>query len=197
MTAQPLTDQGLDLILREARTFSHWQETPVDEKVLKTLYELTKFGPTSANCQPLRIVFVKSPEAKVRLRPALMEGNVDKTLSAPVTAILAYDTKFYEHLPRLYPQVDAKSWFVGNEAYAERTALINSSLQSGYFILAARALGLDCGPMAGFDAAAVDAAFLEGTGYTSVLLCNLGYGDRSRLHPRNPRLMFDEAVAIV
>jgi 3-hydroxypropanoate dehydrogenase len=193
-----MSDDGLDLIFRKARTHSAWLDKPVDDDLLRRVYDLAKMGPTSANMCPLRIVFVKSREAKERLKPALAPGNVDKTMAAPVTAILAMDVQFFEQLPRLFPHADAKAWFKDlPEPVLEATALRNSSLQGAYFMLAARALGLDCGPMSGFDNAKVDAAFFAGTTVKSNFLCNLGYGDASKLYPRSPRLEFDEACKIV
>ena len=189
-------DAALDVMFREARTPTVWQDRPVGEDVLQAAWDLAKMGPTSANCQPARIVFVVSAEAKEKLRPALTPTNVDKTMSAPATAIIAYDLAFYDLLPELYPFADARSWFVGNEALIASTAFRNGSLQGGYFILAARALGLDCGPMSGFDNAAVDAAFFAGTQVRSNFLCNLGYGDPAKLRVRNKRLSFDEACRI-
>ncbi len=187
-----LDQQALDVLFNEARTFSYWQDTPVDDDVLKHVYDLTKMAPTSANCQPLRVVYVKSSAAKAKLKACLDQANIDKSMAAPVTAILAMDMEFYEKLPELYPHADAKSWFVGKDSYIETTAFRNSSLQGGYFILAARALGLDCGPMSGFDNEKLDATFFSGTRIKSNFLCNLGYGDRSRLHSRSPRPSFDE-----
>jgi len=189
-------DAALDVMFREARTHTVWQDQPVGEDVLQAAWDLAKMGPTSANCQPARIVFVVSAEAKEKLRPALTPTNVDKTMSAPATAIIAYDLAFYEQLPELYPFADARSWFAGNEALIASTAFRNGSLQGGYFILAARALGLDCGPMSGFDNAAVDAAFFAGTQVRSNFLCNLGYADASKLRVRSKRLSFDEACRI-
>lgn len=193
---QAMDDAALDVIFRDARTHSVWQDRPVGEEVLRAAWDLARMGPTSANCQPARIVFVVSAEAKEKLRPALTPTNVDKTMSAPATAIIAYDLAFYDLLPELYPQADARSWFVGNEALIASTAFRNGSLQGGYFILAARALGLDCGPMSGFDNAAVDAAFFAGTQVCSNFLCNLGYGDPAKRRVRNKRLSFDEACRI-
>jgi 3-hydroxypropanoate dehydrogenase len=193
-----LSDDGLHLLLHDARTHSHWTDRPVDDALLRRAYDLAKLGPTSANMSPLRVVFVKSKEAKEKLRPALAEGNVEKTMKAPVTAIIGMDVHFYEHLPKLYPHANARAWFENlPEDVLEYVALRNSSLQGGYFILAARALGLDCGPMSGFDNAKVDAAFFAGTTIKSNFLCNLGYGDASKLHPRSPRLSFDEACQVV
>ena len=157
----------------------------------------TKFAPTSVNGSPARFIFVTSPEAKAKLKPALAEGNIDKTMNAPVTVIIAADYSFYEHLPQLFPQADAKSWFVGNEALIDATAFRNSSLQGAYLIMAARALGLDTGAMSGFDNAAVDAAFFAGTNTRSNFLINLGYGDVRKLYPRNPRLSFEQAAQIL
>jgi 3-hydroxypropanoate dehydrogenase len=189
-----LGDDGLDLIFRHARTHNVWRDEPVDDALLRRVYDLAKMGPTSANMCPLRIVFVKSREGKEKLRPCLDPGNVDKTMKAPITAILGMDVHFYERLPKLFPHVDAKAWFKDlPENVLEYTALRNSSLQGAYFILAARSLGLDCGPMSGFNNAKVDAAFFAGTTVKSNFLCNLGYGDPSKLYPRSPRLTFEEA----
>jgi 3-hydroxypropanoate dehydrogenase len=193
-----MTNDGLDLIFRSARTHSAWLDRPVDDALLRQVYDLAKMGPTSANMCPMRIVFVKSREAKERLKPALAEGNVSKTMAAPVTAIIGMDIHFFELLPRLFPHADAKGWFKDlPESVLEYTALRNGSLQGAYFILAARALGLNCGPMSGFDNAKVDAAFFAGTTVKSNFLCNLGYGDASTLHPRSPRLSFEEACKVM
>ena len=189
---------SLDRLFLEARTYNHWLNTPVDDTVLAELYQLARMGPTSANSQPLRMVFVKSREGKERLRPALSPGNVDKTMAAPATAIVAYDMLFYDQLPKLIPHMDVRSRIAAMPPeQIERLALQNGSLQGGYVILAARALGLDCGPMGGFDRAKVDEAFLPESAWKSNFLLNLGYGDPSTLHPRNPRLEFDEARRIV
>ena len=192
----PVNSQGLDTLFREAHTYSHWLPKPVPDDLLKSVYDLFKFGPTSANACPARIVFVKSVAAKERLRPTLSPQNVEKTMSAPATAIVGYDLEFYEKLPKLFPQADARSWFVGNTKMIEENAFRNGSLQGAYFILAARALGLDCGPMSGFDNAKVDAAFFPDGKWKSNFLCNIGYGDASKLYPRNPRLEFAEACRI-
>jgi 3-hydroxypropanoate dehydrogenase len=193
-----LTDDGLDLLFRHARTHSYWLPRSVDDTLLRRVYDLARMGPTSANMCPMRVVFVKSREAKEQLRPCLDAGNVDKTMAAPVTAVIGMDAHFYEQLPRLFPHADAKAWFQDlPEGVLEYTALRNSSLQGAYFLLAARAVGLDCGPMSGFDNAKVDAAFFAGTTVKSNFLCNLGYGDPSRLHPRSPRLDFEEACTLV
>lgn len=172
---------------------------PVDDALLKRAYELARMGPTSANCSPMRIVFIKSREAKERLMPTLMEGNRKKTMAAPATAIIGYDSEFYELLPRLFPQADARSWFAGpgKGEVAAATAFRNGSLQGAYFMLAARSIGLDCGPMSGFDNAAVDREFFPGGRVKSNFICNLGYGDPAKLFPRNPRLAFEEACSIV
>ena len=187
----------LDTLFNNARTHTHWQDKKIDEVLLRQIYDLTKMAPTSANCQPLRVTYVVSAEAKAKLKPTLAEGNVEKTMAAPATAILAMDMKFYEQLPTLFPHADAKSWFVGNEKLIETTAFRNSSIQGGYFILAARALGLDCGPMSGFDNAKMDEAFFAGTSIKSNFICNLGYGDASKLFPRSPRPEFSEFCRIV
>jgi 3-hydroxypropanoate dehydrogenase len=193
-----LDDESLNLIFREARTHSYWLDKPVDDALLAQVYDLAKMGPTSANMCPLRVVFVKSKAAKEKLKPALDAGNVEKTMAAPVTAIIAMDIHFYEKLPKLFPHVDAKAWFKDlPEQVLEYIALRNGSLQGAYFMLAARALGLDCGPMSGFNNAKVDAAFFAGTTIKSNFLCNLGHGNKAKLHPRNPRLSFEEACQIV
>lgn len=195
--AQPLDNTALDQLFDKARTHNKWQPREVPDELLKKIVEHMKWGPTSANCSPARIVFVKSQEAKARLKPHLSPGNVEKTMAAPATAILAYDLKFYEYLPRLYPPADAKSWFAGKKAHADITAFRNGTLQGGYFILAARALGLDCGPMSGFDNAGVDAEFFAGTEIKSNFLCNLAYGDPAGVYPRSPRFDFDEMARII
>jgi 3-hydroxypropanoate dehydrogenase len=193
-----VSDDALNLLFREARTHTHWRDEPADDALLRQAYDLAKLGPTSANMCPLRIVFVKSKEAKEKLKPCLDPGNVEKTMRAPVTAIIGMDIHFYEKLPKLYPHADAKAWFKDlPENVLEYIALRNSSLQGAYFILTARALGLDCGPMSGFNNQMVDAAFFAGTTVKSNFLCNLGHGDPAKLHPRNPRLTFDEACKVV
>jgi 3-hydroxypropanoate dehydrogenase len=192
-----LDSQVLDRLFREARTHNGWRPVDVPDALLEEAVELAKMGPTSANVSPLRIVFVRSPQAKLRLKPALMPGNVDKTMAAPVTAILGHDTKFYELLPRLFPHADAKAWFVGNEAFANDTAYKNGTLQVAYFILALRAVGLDAGPMTGFDNAAVDAEFFPGGQIKSNVLINIGYGDAEKLFPRSPRLAYGEIATTV
>jgi 3-hydroxypropanoate dehydrogenase len=194
---EPLDQTALDQLFDKARTNNKWQVREVPDDLLKLIVEHMKWGPTSANCSPARIVFVKSPDAKARLKPHLSPGNVEKTMAAPATAIIAYDLNFYEYLPYLYPPADAKSWFAGKKDFADTSAFRNGSLQGGYFILAARALGLDCGPMGGFNNAAVDAEFFAGTEIKSNFLCNLGYGDPSGIYPRSPRFSFDEMASIV
>ncbi|MDJ1158743.1 malonic semialdehyde reductase [Chelatococcus sp. SYSU_G07232] len=191
-----LDDVALDQLFREARTHNAWTDKPVSDETLRELADVLKMGPTSANCSPARIVFVKSREAKEKLKPHLSEGNRDKTMKAPVTAILGYDTEFYEKLPKLFPHADARSWFAGNPALIEETAFRNSSLQGAYLILAARALGLDTGPMSGFDKAGVEQAFFPGGKVKVNFICNLGYGDPAGLFPRSPRFAFDEFCTI-
>jgi 3-hydroxypropanoate dehydrogenase len=192
-----MNDESLDLIFRNARTHSVWLNKSVDDALLAQVYDLAKMGPTSANMCPMRIVFVKSKAAKEKLEPALQAGNVDKTMTAPVTAIIGMDNRFYEQLPRVFPHADAKAWFKDlPETVLETMALRNGSLQGAYFMLAARTLGLDCGPMSGFDNAKVDAAFFAGTTVKSNFLCNLGHGDATKLFPRSPRLSFEDACQI-
>jgi 3-hydroxypropanoate dehydrogenase len=187
------TESGsLAAIFREARTFTHWQPRPVPEAAVEAAFELACLGPTSANCQPLRLVLVRSPAAKERLLPCVSAGNYEKVRTAPITAIVAYDLEFFELLPRVYPHTDARAWFTTNSALAAETAFRNSSLQGAYFILALRARGLDCGPMSGFDAAKVDAVFFPDRRYRTNFLLNIGYGDRGALRPRLPRLGFGE-----
>jgi len=194
---QPLNEVALDTLFREARSFSYWQPQPVSDEQLHQLYELMKWGPTAANSTPARVVFVKSDEGKARLKPCLAEGNVDKSMSAPVVAIIAMDMEFHEQLPRLFPHTDARSWYAGKPDKIEASARLNTALQGGYFILAARSLGLDCGPMSGFDNARLDAEFFPDGKVKSLFICALGYGVRERLHPRGPRLEFDEVCRIV
>jgi len=191
-----LSNASLDQLFREARTHHHWLNTPVSADTLDALYSLAIQGPTAANSLPARFVFVQSEAAKAQLKPHLAPGNIEQTLAAPVTVIVGMDYDFPEHLPRLFPFADARSWYAGNDALIAETALRNSSLQAAYFMLAARSLGLDVGPMSGFDAAGVDATFFKGTSVKSNLLINLGYGDHSRLHPRAPRPDFAEYARI-
>ena len=185
-----------DELYRNARTHSQWDSRGVSDDELRAAYDLMKWAPTSANSSPARFVFIRSDEAREKLRPALSAGNVDKTMTAPVVAIVAYDPKFYDYLPRLFPHADARSWFAGNEALAEETAFRNSTLQGAYFIIAARAVGLDCGPMSGFDRPRVDAAFFADTGWKSNFLVNVGHGIPDGLHPRAPRFTFEEACRV-
>lgn len=192
----PLPDACLDRIFRTARTHNGFREQPVAVATLREIYDLLKWGPTSANSSPARFVFVTGAAAKERLRPALSEGNRAKTMAAPVTVIVAYDAEFYERLPQLYPQSDFRSGFLGKPAVSETFAFRNGTLQGAYLIIAARALGLDCGPMSGFDNAKVDAAFFPDRKWKSNFLCNLGYGDPATVRPRNPRLAFEEACRI-
>ena len=194
--SQPLSDPAFDQLFRTARTYNRFSGE-IDDATIHQLYELLKWGPTSANQCPARFVFVRSPEAKAKLAPALSDGNRDKTLAAPVTVIVGYDMAFYDKLPVLFPHTDARSWFAGSdEARLDRIGLRGSSMQGAYLILAARALGLDCGPMSGFDNAMVDEAFFKGTSIRSNILVNLGHGDPAQLFPRSPRLAFDEAARI-
>jgi len=203
-----VNDDVLDIVFRKARSHNSWLDKPVNDDLLRKLYDLMKWGPTSANTCPARILFLRTPEAKERLRPALSPTNLEKTMKAPVTAIIAHDMNFYEKLPKLFPHnPGAREWFANSPELAEVTAFRNGTLQGGYFILAARSLGLDCGPMSGFNNAKVDGEFFpigkktvereEDVFPTSRLksnfLCNLGYGDASKLFPRSPRLDFDEA----
>lgn len=206
-----LSEEGMDLLFREARTHNAWLNQPVSDETLRQLYDLMKWGPTSANCSPARILFLRTPEAKQRVLPALAPGNVEKTMAAPVTAIIAYDIKFYELLPKLFPHADARAWFTDTPELALTTARRNSSLQGAYFMIAARSLGLDCGPMSGFDNAKVDHEFFPAdpkenafqleyfpdSRVKSNFICNLGYGDTAKLFPRSPRLEFDEACKLL
>ncbi len=192
-----LDEQSLDILFRTARTHNGWQKKPVSDELLRQIYDLMKWAPTSANSSPARILFVKSEAAKKRLLPAMIPGNEEKTRTAPVTAIIAQDHDFYEKLPHLFPHTDARSWFAGNQPLIDTTAFRNATLQGAYLIIAARALGLDAGPMSGFDNAKVDQEFFAGTSIKSNFLINLGYGDASKLFPRSPRLAFDEAAQIL
>ncbi|TJW02156.1 MAG: malonic semialdehyde reductase [Mesorhizobium sp.] len=192
----PLSDEAIDQLFRCARTANGWLDEPVPDATLHDLYDLLKMGPTSANCSPARFVFVRSMEAKERLRPALSSGNLAKTMSAPVCVIVAYDESFYDKLPILFPHTDARPWFNSSPATAEETAFRNGTLQGAYLIMAARAVGLDTGPMSGFKRPIVDEAFFSGTSWRSNFLVNLGHGDRSKLFARLPRLPFEEACRI-
>jgi 3-hydroxypropanoate dehydrogenase len=192
-----LEEDALARLFTEARTHYAWRPDPVTDDELRRLYDLIRFGPTSANSSPARFLFLRTPEAKERLRPALSAGNVEKTLTAPVVTIVAHDPAFFERLPTLFPHADARAWFAGNEALAADTAFRNGTLQGAYLIMAARAIGLDTGPMSGFDNARVDEIFLADRGWKSNFLLNLGHGEPSGLFPRAPRLDFDEACALL
>jgi 3-hydroxypropanoate dehydrogenase len=192
----PVSDAVLDQLFRDARTHNGWLDRPVTDDQLHALYDLWKMGPTSANCSPARVVFVRSPEAKKKLEPALSENNRAKTMAAPVVAIVGIDYAFYEKLPVLFPHADAKSWFVGNQPMIDDAAFRNGSLQGAYLILAARALGIDTGPMSGINKGVIDQAFFAGTPLKTNFICSLGYGDPSKLFGRSPRLPFDEACRI-
>jgi 3-hydroxypropanoate dehydrogenase len=193
----PIGAEALDQLFREARTLRVWLPEPVPEALLKQVYELARLGPTSANCCPARFVFVVSAEAKARLRPALAPGNVEKTITAPATAIVAYDIEFYEKMVKLAPEADWPSRFAGKPALIGETAFRNGTLQGAYLIMAARALGLDCGPMSGFDAEKLNREFFPEGKWKANFLCNLGYGDRSTLRLRQPRLEFEEACRVL
>jgi 3-hydroxypropanoate dehydrogenase len=188
---------ALDQLFRQARTHNGWLDKPVPHELLEEAVELAKLGPTAVNASPFRVVFVESPEGKARLKPALSPGNVEKTMNAPVTAIVAHDLAFHDHLPRLFPHADVRPMFADNEAVAMHTATQNGTLQLAYLILALRAVGLDTGPMGGFDKDKVDAEFFAGTSIKSNLLVNIGYGDHSKLFPRSPRLAFHEIASFV
>jgi 3-hydroxypropanoate dehydrogenase len=192
-----VVNEALEQLFRNARTHSAWLPKRVPVEALREAYDLARLGPTSANSSPARFVFLESEAAKARLLPALAPLNVEKTKAAPVTVIVAWDVEFYEKLPKLFPHADMRPLFAGNQALAEETAFRNSSLQGGYFILAARAVGLDCGPMSGFDKAKVNAEFFPDGKWKANFICNLGYGDPSKLFPRNPRLEFEEACRVL
>jgi 3-hydroxypropanoate dehydrogenase len=191
-------DAALDLLFRKARSHNGWLDKPVTDALLRQMYELMKWGPTSANCSPARMVFVRTPANKERIRPALSPNNVEKTMTAPVIAIVAYDSRFYEHLPQLFPRnPQVAELFASNAALAATTAFRNGTLQGGYFLLAARAVGLDCGPMSGFDNAKIDAEFFPDGRFKSNFLCGLGHGDAAKVLPRSPRLAFEEACTLL
>lgn len=195
-----LNDQALDALFRTARSQNGWQNRPVSDSQLRAVYDLMKWGPTSANCSPARILFLRTPEAKERLVPALLPSNVDKVRTAPVVAIIGHDLRFYDALPKLFPHNQtARDWFAGDDkkAVAETTAFRNATLQGAYLMIAARALGLDCGPMSGFDNAKVDAEFFAGTDIKSNFVSGIGYGDPSKVYTRSPRLAFDEACKLL
>ncbi len=192
-----VNESALNLLFRAARTYYAWLPKPISEDLLREIYDLFKWGPTSANGSPARVLFLTTEEAKARLLPALMPLNVEKSRTAPVVAIIAYDVEFYEQLPKLFPPANMRDMFAGNAALAAETAFRNSSLQGAYFILAARALGLDCGPMSGFDADKLNAEFFPDGKWKANFICNLGYGDGANLFPRLPRLEFEEACKIL
>jgi len=193
----PLDDSSLDALFREARSHYHWTPTKIGDDTLRALYDLTKWGPTSANGSPARFVFLRTHEAKERLVPALSAGNVEKTLTAAVVVIVAYDPRFYDKLPELFPHVDARAWFAGDPSLAEETAFRNGTLQGAYLIMAARALGLDSGAMSGFDRAVVDAEFFAESGWRSNFLLNIGEADTTQQLPRQPRLSFEDACVML
>ena len=192
-----LNQQALDQLFLKARSHNGWQARPVSDEQLKEIYALMRMGPTSANSCPARLVFIKSPEAKQRLKACLDEGNVAKSMTAPVVAIIGMDLEFYEQLPKLFPHTDARAWFVGKTEKIAQTAFRNSSLQGAYFIMAVRSLGLDAGPMSGFNSQKLDETFFPGGKVKSNFICAIGYGDENKLYPRGPRLEFDEACQIV
>ena len=192
----PASENDLNLLFRDARTQNSWHAKPVPEQMIRQIYDLLKMAPTSANCSPARFVFVHSDEGKERLKPALSGGNLEKTMTAPVTAIIGYDMAFHEKLPELFPHTDARAWFTGNDDLIRDTAFRNGSLQGAYLMFAARALGLDCGPMSGFDEDKVNAEFFAGTTVRVNFLCNIGYGDDENIFPRLPRLAFEDACTL-
>ena len=192
-----VSDDCVDQLFLKARSHWVWRPEPVPLELLKEAYDLARFGPTSANSSPARFIFLTTPESKERLRPALAPGNVEKTMTAPVTVIVAWDTEFHEKLPQLFPARDMRSIFAGNAALIHETAFRNSTLQGAYLMIAARGLGLDCGPMSGFDQQKVNAEFFPDGKWKANFLCNIGYGDPSKLFPRNPRLSFDEACRVL
>ena len=200
MSNKIMNDEAREILFTEARTYNTadcWKDEEVSDTLLQSVYELMKWAPTSANCSPMRVLFVKSETAKKRLKLHLMDGNVDQTMNAPVTAIIGHSLNFHEKLPELFPHTDAKSWFEGKDKFKQETAFRNGTLQGAYFMLAARGLGLDCGPMSGFDKDGVDQEFFKGTDIKSNFLCNLGYGDKSKIHERGPRLDFDQVCRIL
>jgi nitroreductase len=197
MNNMVLDDGALDILFREARSFSYWQDKPVTGQQYQQLYDLMKMGPTAANSCPARIVFVQSEAAKLRLKPCLDEGNVDKSMSAPAVAIIAMDMEFHEHLGKLFPHTDARSWYAGKPEKIAKTAFLNSTLQGAYFILAARSIGLDCGPMSGFNADMLNKEFFPNGKWKANFICAIGYGNRDKLYPRGPRLTFDEACRVL
>ncbi|MEQ8508042.1 MAG: malonic semialdehyde reductase [Rhodospirillaceae bacterium] len=197
MSRAQIDQAGLNLLFMEARTQNSWHQKPVPEDLMRRVFDLMKMAPTSANCSPGRFVFVASSEGKDKLKPALSEGNLAKTMSAPLTVIIAYDMEFYEHLPKLFPHTDARAWFTGHDDLIHETAFRNGSLQGAYLMMAARALGLDCGPMSGFDTDKVNSTFFPDGRFKVNFICNVGYGDDKEVYPRGPRFEFDEVCAIV
>ena len=195
--ATQLSPEAMAQLFTAARTHNGWLDKEVPDTLLEHAVDYAKWGPTSANCSPMRVIFVRTPEAKARLAPAMSPGNLEKTMAAPATAIVAFDLDFPDHLPFLYPATVARAWFIGNDTLIEETAFRNATLQAGYLIMALRALGLDCGPMSGFDKATVDAEFFAGTRIRSNFLINIGYGDPSKLYPRGPRFAFDDIARII
>ncbi|MCI5044502.1 MAG: malonic semialdehyde reductase [Aquisalinus sp.] len=196
---KPLNDHALDQLFREARTFNAWEDKAVPETLIQAIYDLMKFAPTSANCSPARVVFLTSTEAKDRLKPHLGEGNVEKTMSAPCVAVIGHDLQFHEHLPKLFPHTDARAWFEGNASLIAETAFRNGTLQGAYLMMAARSLGLDCGPMSGFDQAGVSKEFFadESGDVRANFLCNIGYGTTENLFERSPRFDFDDVCKLL
>lgn len=192
-----VSDDALDQLFRAARTQNKWQEKPVSPTLLHALYDLMRMAPTSANCSPARLVFITSNAGRERIKPFIAPGNLPKVLTAPVTVIIGHDLEFYEKLPALFPHADARSWFVGNDKLIQTTAFRNGTLQGAYMLMAARAVGLDCGPMSGFDNDGVDKEFFANSSVKSNFICALGYGDPSGVFPRSPRLSFDEACQVV
>jgi 3-hydroxypropanoate dehydrogenase len=192
MSQEILSENALKLLFTEARSFNKWRKTPVSEITINQVFELLRMGPTSANCSPARFLFVRSPEGKENLKKGMGKGNLEKTMSAPITVIIAYDTKFFQHLDRLFPHEDAKAWFTGNDELITETAFRNSSLQGAYLMLAARSLGLDCGPISGFDKRVINDLFFPDGQFTVNFICNLGYGDRNNILPRLPRFAFND-----
>ena len=195
--SEAVSMSALSTLFSDARTHNAWLDRPVTDDQLREIYDLLRMAPTSANCSPARFLFIRTPEGKARLRPALSSGNLEKTMAAPVTAIVAWDSHFYDRLPELFPHSDARAWFTSSPALASETAFRNSSLQAAYMIMACRSLGLDCGPLSGFDREKVDAEFFTGTTLQSNLLINIGYGDASKVYPRLPRLAFHDACALL
>ncbi len=195
--AKRLPAEAMAQLFTAARTHNGWLDRDVPDDLLQLALDYAKWGPTSANCSPMRVIFVRSPEAKERLAPVMSAGNLDKTMAAPATAIIGFDLGFPDLLPQLYPATDARSWFAGNDALIEETAFRNGTLQAGYFILALRAVGLDAGPMSGFDRTKVDAEFFRGTRIKSNFLINIGFGDATKLYPRGPRLAFEDMAKIL